>query len=182
LVSNFVKRTWFVILTAIAAIAVFGSFVMVMLWSLLVGPADILFPVKVAIPVAYCALVLHALRGLKDRDIAGLIFTAIGIMTIIATMFGRQEIVGIYQKPTYLYIGESLNYGVKIVGFLAFILPFVFLVFSGLALPLAIKYGGLRRPGLSQHREVVALRLERPPPLEEIKAKLEKLAERDSVD
>lgn len=164
------------IYSAVGAIAVFGSFVVVMLWALLIGPADILIPVKIAIPIGYFGLLLHSLWGLKERDIAGLTFAAIEIIVILAAISGYPAIAGIYPRPSYLYLGENLSSGVRMAASLAFIIPLVFLVFAGLAIPLAIKYGGLRT-GLSQRPEVGYMKIGPIPPLEETVARLKKLAE-----
>jgi hypothetical protein len=169
-----VRRRWFVVFSASVAVTVFGSFIGVTLWSLLFGPVDFLFPIKVVIFLGYCGMLLHIVRG--ERDMGGLIFASVEILAIIATVVRLLPLIlGFYQTTMYVYLGGTLGIEVSLVAALALIIPLLFLVFAGLAIPLAIEYGGLRRPSSCGKTRVVLAKA--PPSREELDRQIREIGD-----
>ena len=134
-----VELNWFTALAAASTVVVFGSFVAMTMQALWWNYADVLLPMKVAIPMGYGAILFHMLRQVmlyfKKREPGSALIALIEFIMFSGSLFAlRNAIQGFYGRVVPIGLGdEILPQEVRVVATLAFILPIVFLLAAALS-------------------------------------------------
>ena len=137
-VFEFLKPSWFTAIAGASTVAVFGSFIIMIFQALWWNFADVLLPLKVAIPMGYGAVLFHMLRQvylyLKKREPGSALIATIEFIMFAGSIAALLDLImGFYGRGVYIGLGENiLPIEVRIVVTLAFILPIVFLGIAGL--------------------------------------------------
>jgi len=138
-ILELIKFNWFTVLAAASTVIVFGSFVAMTMQALWWNYADVLLPMKVAIPMGYGAILFHMLRQvmvfLKKQEPGSALIAIIEFIMFSGSIFALQgAFQGFYGRAAYISLGEEiLPLEVRVVVTLAFILPIVFLLTAGLS-------------------------------------------------
>jgi len=138
-ILELMEFNWFTALAAASTVIVFGSFVAMTMQALWWNYADVLLPMKVAIPVGYGALLFHMSRQvmlyLKKHEPGSALIAIIEFIMFSGSIFALQRAIqGFYGRAAYIGLGEEiLPLEVRVVVTLAFILPIVFLLVAGLS-------------------------------------------------
>jgi len=136
-ILELIKFNWFTVLAAASTVIVFGSFVAMTMQALWWNYADVLLPMKVAIPMGYGAILFHMLRQvmlyLKKHEPGSALIAIIEFIMFGGSIFALQRAFqGFYGRAVYIGLGEEiLPLEVRVVVTLAFILPIVFLLTAG---------------------------------------------------
>jgi len=138
-ILELIEFNWFTALAAASTVIVFGSFVAMTIQALWWNHADVLLPMKVAIPMGYGAILFHMSRQvmlyLKKHEPGSALIAIIGFIMFSGSIFALQRAFqGFYGQVVYIGLGEEiLPMEVRVVVTLAFILPIVFLLAAGLS-------------------------------------------------
>jgi len=132
-ISDLMQFSWFMVLTVVSTGFVFGSFIVMTIHALWWNNADVLLPMKVAIPMGYGTILFHMLREftlcLKKRETGSALIATIEFVMFFGSIFAlKNAILGFYGQMVYIHLGEAvLPFEVRVVVTLALILPIVFL-------------------------------------------------------
>jgi len=138
-ILELMEFNWFTALAAASTVIVFGSFVAMTMQALWWNYADVLLPMKVAIPMGYGAILFHMSRQvmlyLKKHEPGSALIAIIEFIMFSGSIFALQRAIqGFYGRAAYISLGEEiLPLEVRVVVTLAFILPIVFLLAAGLS-------------------------------------------------
>jgi hypothetical protein len=137
LLWHILASAWLVTLGVISAVLIFGTYVVVTLqalWSPLLGTADILLPVKLALATGYGVLFLHVGSRihacLRGRELAGALATVFELALFIGPLVAlRTSISEFLSRGSFIYLGEGvLPWEVRTISTFAYSLPVVFLL------------------------------------------------------
>jgi len=138
-ILELMEFNWFTALAAASTVIVFGSFVAMTMQALWWNYADVLLPMKVAIPMGYGAILFHMSRQvmlyLKKHEPGSALIAIIEFIMFSGSIFALQRAIqGFYGRAVYIGLGEEiLPLEVRVVVTLAFILPIVFLLAAALS-------------------------------------------------
>jgi hypothetical protein len=140
------KFNWFTIWAIISIVSVFGAFIVVTVEALWLNRADVLFPIKIAIPVGYGAILLHMsqqiFRYMRSREAESAVVASIELLMLGGSVYALQgSILGFYGRQVTIGLGEEiLPFDVRVVATVALVLPALFLVAAGYAFVLAVVF------------------------------------------
>jgi hypothetical protein len=138
-ISELMQFNWFTVLAAVSTGVVFGSFMVMTIQALWWNNADVLLPMKVAIPMGYGVILFHMFREFtlcfKKHQAGPALIATIEFIMFFGSIFAlKNTILGFYGQEVHIGLGEAiLPFEVRVVVTLSLILPIVFLFVATLA-------------------------------------------------
>jgi hypothetical protein len=129
---------------------IFGSYVVITLqalWSPVLGMADILLPVKVALLTGYGVLFFHVGRrlyaSLRGKEPTGALATLFELALFIGPLIAlRTSISEFLGRGSFIYLGEGvLPWEVRTISTFAYILPVAVLLAAFASMGIMLKIG-----------------------------------------
>jgi hypothetical protein len=140
LIRKSARLNTFVGIAAVGTSLIFGSFLWVTLQALWQNFANVLMPIMVMIIVGYSTLLIHMLieirRSISSRDALGTFFAFFEFLLLVVTTFAlfSTGVRGFFGRAVNIGLGEGiLPLEARIVATVALLLPFSFLLISGLS-------------------------------------------------
>lgn len=147
LAVRLVKFGWLLAAGLTCTVAIFGSYIFVTvqaLWWPLLGKADILLPIKIAIVTGYVALLTYVITrikgSVKSKDIGAILAESVLLALFISSPYAlRSNISDFYYRSSFIYLSDAiLPWEVRLICTFAIGLPIVFLLTATVSLILML--------------------------------------------